>query len=914
MTLLSRLKLFAASNLALCLASCAPADQADNDNQPPATIEAIAQALDVKYTILANKHGGQCQALELQPVERETYISDCRAGTCERPVARIVSDKSCMESSISLSAPMDMPPFGWKIYFNQVHPIIHVDEGAFDITHINGDLYSLSPNQSFKGLSENKPHSVSFVSSGLLLTEAQAMANFYITDGEDKPYILQSTRAVNNPVTGLPELPMLSEFIDEERQFRGGLKENMKWAKANVLYEANQETKLQQDAIDYGIIPKPEKIIPYDGDKDVNLSKGISVTSGTVPKKFVEAALAHLDVLGINQNPSGISVKLIPLETEDSAAGSYTLDAKPEGVEIKAIDGEGFANAFYSLAGLFQLGKTTIPSVYIEDTPRFAFRGLHIDLARNFHSKDSLLKVIDQMAAYKLNKLHLHLADDEGWRLEISDLSELTDIGSKRCHDLSERKCLLPFLGSGPNASHSVNGFLTTADYKKLLQYAAMRHIEIIPSLDMPGHSRAAIKSMEARYHHFSAFGEMDKAEEFLLTDFNDETEYRSIQNYNDNTLNVCMESTYNFVEKVVSELQDLHTQAGVPLVRYHIGADETAGAWFESPKCKAFLEANKDVSDIKELGPYFIQHVAKMLDEKGIMIAGWDDGMGHTDPTKIPKNVQSNYWGLFSWEDSKNHKSGIKLAHSRANLGWDIVVSTPEALYFDFPYELDPKEGGYYWGTRQLNTRRVFEFMPENLAAHAEIWTDAYGNDLEISDEIIHDEAGRAVYNPLSKGTRIHGIQAQVWSETVRSQAQLEYQLFPRLLAVSERAWRAAKWEVPYNHSGATYSKLTSNFTAENKVLREKDWQRFASILGEKEMPKLEKFDIFYRLPTIGAVIDAQSTLRANAIFPSLPIQFKDGGNDWQDYSGPVKIKGPVQVRSRSQSGKRLGRALIVN
>jgi hexosaminidase len=161
------------------------------------------------------------------------------------------------------------------------------------------------------------------------------------------------------------------------------------------------------------------------------------------------------------------------------------------------------------------------------------FRGLHVDVARNFHSKAEILAILDQMAAYKLNRLHLHLADDEGWRVEIAGLPELTTIGSRRCHDLAERTCLLPQLGAGPDPSAPVNGFYSRADYIEIVRAAQARHIQVIPSFDMPGHSRAAIKAMEARAARLRAEGKPEaEAGRYLLSEAGNASVYSSIQHY----------------------------------------------------------------------------------------------------------------------------------------------------------------------------------------------------------------------------------------------------------------------------------------------------------------------------------------------------------------------------------------------
>jgi hexosaminidase len=144
------------------------------------------------------------------------------------------------------------------------------------------------------------------------------------------------------------------------------------------------------------------------------------------------------------------------------------------------------------------------------------------------------------MAAYKMNKFHFHLSDDEGWRIEIPGLPELTDIGSKRCHDLTETKCLLPQLGSGPNANNNGSGYFSKADYIEIVRYAQARNIEVIPEIDTPAHMRAAVVSMEARYQKLSKAGKMAEANEYRLLDPTDTSNLTSVQFYDKkNCLNI---------------------------------------------------------------------------------------------------------------------------------------------------------------------------------------------------------------------------------------------------------------------------------------------------------------------------------------------------------------------------------------
>jgi hexosaminidase len=521
---------------------------------------------------------------------------------------------------------------------------------------------------------------------------------------------------------------------------------------------------------------------------------------------------------------------------------------------------------------------------------------LLIDVARNFHDKDFILSMLEQMSAYKLNKLHLHLGDDEGWRLEIPSLPELTEIGASRCFDLKDEQCLVSQLGAGVDKTTEVNGYYSVADYQEILKAASARHIQVIPSLDMPGHSRAAIKAMAARTKKYDIAEQSDKAKQFNLYDKNDPTVYSSVQFYNDNTINVCLESSYDFVTEVMIQVKQIHADAGQPLTRYHIGADETAGAWVESQACKDFIANNdKGVKDMSELGAYFIERVASILSELDIETAGWSDGMEHTRKENMPTIVQANAWDALFW-------SGHNKVHQLVNRDWQIVLSSPDVLYFDFPYEADPKEHGYYWASRHTNTEKVFQFMPDNLPVHAEFWLDRQDNVYEADD----------TKTPLKAGNRFLGLQAQLWSENTRTDNVAQYKIFPRLFAVAERAWHLADWAVPYNYQGAKYTQNTGVFTDEKRDNRDQQWKVFANAIGQKALAKLENDKMFYRLPTVGAIVK-DGKLYANVAFPGVAIEYQDKAGKWLKYQAPVSVEGVVKVRSISFDGQRKGRSVAV-
>jgi len=862
-------------------------------NAGQAEIDAIAAQLDIKYELISNRQKEKCD-------EENT-------------------GGLCFEAKLTLTAKEDINVKGWQIYYSQIAPLHNYDSEDLLVEHLNGDMHRISLKDNFTGLKANESKEIVYRAGYWSMAESDVMPNFIVTADQLSPKVIASTKASIDTDTGLEVLPFVTPYTDHENHFKRSANDNTEWLTASDFYNRNEKVAGAQVNIDTAIIPSPKQIIQPRIAGQLELSTGLNVTLSNADKADVEAALNRLSSLGIKESNDGVNLKASIKEDESKAKGSYQLAVTTDGIQIEGVDAAGVFNAIQSLASLVKVGDTSIPFVSIIDEPLFEFRGVLVDTSRNFRSKEFILKLLDQMAAYKLNKLHFHLGDDEGWRLEIPGLPELTDIGSKRCFDLNEENCLMPQLGAGLDSSASVNGYYSVADYTEILQAASARHIQVLPSLDMPGHARAAIKAMEARYNKYMKLENVAMAEQYLLHDLEDKSEYSSVQFYGDNTINACRESSYAFVEKVMQEVQKIHKDAGQPLTRYHIGADETAGAWVESPLCKEFI-ANNDqgITEVKQLGSYFVERVSNMISEMGIEPAAWSDGLEHTRKENMPSVVQANAWDHLPWEAHKK-------VHDLANRNWQVVISTPDVTYFDFPYEADPKEHGYYWASRNTNTEKVFQFMPENLPVHAEFWTDRENNPYvaddtpqaakEVKESDSHGAHAPATkaHLPLSEGRKFYGLQAQLWGENLRSDALAEYKLFPRLIALAERAWYLPTWAVPYNYEGFKYSQETNTFTGDMRKARDAEWARFANVLGQKEFAKLELANIHYRLPTVGAKI-VDGKLHANTAFPGLVIEYKDGEQNWQVYQQPVAINDIVKVRASTHSGDRKGRIVTVN
>ena len=845
-----------------------------------ALLNQIGETLDIRYRVVTNVPDEHCD--------------------------KNAADARCFLAEIDLTSQVDIDSKDWSIYYSQMRPIQSIVGDEFSISRIQGDLHKIAPAAGFSGIKKGETKTIQFRGELWQLSEIDAMPNYYIVADGLEPVVIRSTQLSLDPETGMEVRPYVSAFTDSDSQYKRRETDKLEWATTQVLYRNNLDTPNDAKLAENAILPTPSKVSLKSGAQPISLKAGLKLSLNGVGPEVVDAALLRLARLGVGQSDNGIKTLLLPL-LAPGVVGEYRLDIASDEIKLFAAADAGFSYGLASLTALVDVNTLTVNPMLVEDAPRYDFRGMHIDVSRNFHSKQLILDLLDQMAAYKLNKLHLHMADDEGWRLEIAGLPELTEVGSKRCHDLNEDTCLLPQLGSGPFSDAQVNGYYSKADYIEILQYANARQIQVIPSMDMPGHSRAAIKSMEARYRSLMAADKAEEAKQYLLSDSEDNTVYSSIQYYSDNTLNVCMESTFTFIDKVIDEIAALHKQAGVPLDLYHIGADETAGAWIESPACKAFIANNdKGVTNMEELGAYFIERTAKLLADKGIEAAGWSDGMSHTRPENMPKQVQSNIWDVVA------HGGHVR-AHQQANLGWQAVLGQPEVLYFDFPHEADPKEHGYYWASRNTNSKKIHSFMPGNLPANAEQWTDIENLPFEADDTLKTDAAGKVISGPLKTSYSFAGIQGQLWSETVRSDEVAEYMMFPRLMMLAERAWHQPSWEVPYQHQGVVYNQNSGYFTKEMRQAQANDWHRVANTLGAKELLKLDKANIAYRVPTPGAVIK-EGKLFANVIFPGLEIEYRDVGGQWLAYAEGVKVTAPVEVRIIAADGKRKGRTLVVN
>ena len=540
---------------------------------------------------------------------------------------------------------------------------------------------------------------------------------------------------------------------------------------------------------------------------------------------------------------------------------AYRLRVDPaHGADVLGNSPAGVARGLETLRQLLpaadgQRRPLAVPAVDIVDAPRFPWRGLMVDVARNFQDKAEVMRLIELMAQYKLNRLHLHLTDDEAWRLEIRGLPELTTYGSRRGHAADESHHLLPAHGSGPRLDdpHG-SGYYTADDFVAILRFAAARRIEVIPEIEMPGHARAAVKAMAYRARVLRQQGRRD-ADDYLLSDPADASRYRSAQLHTDNVIDPGLPSTYRFIDHVVAEIARLYQVAGVPLTTLHVGGDELAqGAWVGSPASRRLMK-RRHMKTFADLWDHFYERVAASVGRTGARVAGWEelgvrDGRGNpprpaaANPRFAGRGFQLQVWNNFD--------ANADLANRLANAGYPVVLSPASTLYFDMAHDPDLWEPGADWAG-QADLAEVHDLIPFDLTRRPA------GEAAAGPQPVALTEQGRG---------NIIGLEGTMFSEILREPATIDYLLMPRLLALAERAWAA---DPPWTSADPTQAE----------ALRRADWSRFVSLLGRRILPRLDAEwpDLAYRLPPPGLRC-RNGGVDVNHEFPGVSVRYTRDGS----------------------------------
>lgn len=638
---------------------------------------------------------------------------------------------------------------------------------------------------------------------------------------------------------------------------------------------------LDKSDLDY-IIPTPSNFIINDGEVEILNNYSIVIDQNfNLSEQLINSVfdgIVNIDFDNTNEVKSRITVDL----DESINTESYQLSVSDGGISISSADSAGALYALQSLKQIFLISKlenTPLKFIEINDSPKFSYRGMLLDISRNFYGPDKIKQIIDYLSFFKINYLDFRLSDDEGWRLEIPGLEELVEVGSKRAYTKDEFENLIPMYGSGPDTNSTGSGYLSRSDYVDILKYASERNISVIPQISVPSHMRSAIVSMNARYQKYMEMGNQVEAEKYLLIDPDDKSEYYSAQGFTDNIMNICRESSFTFYEKVIDEIYLMYKDAGIEMAKFGVAADELPyGAWQKSPMCDKFMSENSISGDYNALYELMQRRIYNKISSYGATMTGWDDILlklteKNQSETQIKDFFKDDDILLFVWKNDWG-EGRQDMIYKYANLGYKTIMSNSSAFYFDMVDDKDLDNIGLSWSGyanyKDMWTVDVFD-----------VFNDLYGVEKNnISREYIEN----SVKLDEDKKDNIIGVQSQIWSETIRDEGILDYMFMPNIIVFSQKAW---------SHENS-WMDISNNDSKREKI--ENEWNKFANNIGQRVLPMVDNIfgGLAYDLPKPGGII-ANDTLYANTVFPGLNIKYTlDGSNpefSSETFTSPIKI-----------------------
>lgn len=735
----------------------------------------------------------------------------------------------------------------WAIYYNQIHTnLIQEEECGIKIEEIKTNFYKISPTSSYEAIKPGDSLVIPFYVKGRIIKESRAPEGaYYVKYNSNKEEKIFPLKLEVRPF----KLPVYEKVGQNLPPYPNGIQ----------VYQDNSRFSANVEVKPTDIFPSIKKVVQKEG--SISIDGRINLIHPDIFQNeaaFLTQKMKDLYNIQIDKE-APISIELKLSKFEETNPEYYHLTIKDNKIQIESGDAHGIFNGIQTLFALIHFEKLPIqiPNLVVSDYPDLMYRGLMYDVARNFTNKNNLLKLIDRMASYKLNVLHLHLSDDEGWRLEIPGIEELTTVGATRAHTLDESKCLYPNYSGGAFPSELGTGYYSVNDFIEILQYAKTRHISVIPEIDLPGHARAAIKAMLARYNKYNT-ADKTKAEEYLLTDFNDQSVYTSAQGYTDNVINIALPSAYAFSEKIIDEIIKMYAQAEVPLVSFHIGGDEVPkGSWEKSALCKKFME-QEGIANTADLHDYFLEKMAGILKSKGVKVATWQEGGLNRD-----ESINMEHLGriniLYCWNTLPDW-NGDRIPYSLANAGYNIVLSNLTNFYFDLSYSSHKDEPGHQWAGF-INEYSSFNMLPFNLYHSTRKTLSGTNIDLNTAPE------GKPELNKEAKN-RILGVQGQLFAETIRSYEMSEYYLFPKMFGLVERGWNSSpSW-------GNNPKDWNNNPEYENALLL------YNAKIAKKELPRLQREGVNFRVSPPGIILH-DGKLYANSAVPGVEIRYTTDGSE---------------------------------
>jgi hexosaminidase len=465
------------------------------------------------------------------------------------------------------------------------------------------------------------------------------------------------------------------------------------------------------------LIPVPVEVKYMPGSYRLGKELTVSFPSGLENKAFLLEHLrskfstaAGIEVKEVAGGNAQLSLSTFVTDTIQNFE-SYQLQINQQGVKLSAPSSAGL---FYGLQTLWQLLPPAIeskskaegvnwslPYCSIKDAPRVGWRGLMLDVARHFFTKQQVKDFIDHMAAYKYNRLHLHLTDDQGWRLEIKALPKLTEVGAFR----GERTGRWGEFGKqDPKEPKTYGGYYTQDDIKELLAYAAQRHIAILPEIDIPGHSMAFLAAYPELSCTPGTSYQVNGGDRFMHWPGGGKF-YSDI----DNNLCPANERVYGLLDTIFTEVAALF-----PMEYIHMGGDEAYKGWWEKSPAIAALMKREKLKDMHEVQSYFVKRVGKIIASKGKKMMGWDEIMeGGLAPGAA----------VMSWQGEKGGIAASKMKHP-------VVMSPNTYTYVDL-YQGDPLSEPPTYGMVRLKKSYEFNPVPEGadpayiLGGQANLWSE---------------------------------------------------------------------------------------------------------------------------------------------------------------------------------------------
>ena len=498
----------------------------------------------------------------------------------------------------------------------------------------------------------------------------------------------------------------------------------------------------QSDDQDIALIPQPVSLVKKSGffilPKQMTIQVGKNADVKKIGMQLAERimmATGYKVMLNENTEPASNGISLVLSAGKSFPKEGYNLEVNTTNIIVEAAEPAGL---FYGMQTLLQLlpkeiesnskiekEKWEIPAVTINDHPRFGWRGLMLDVSRHFFTKEQVKRYIDDMVKYKFNTLHWHLTDDQGWRIEIKSFPKLTSVGSWRVDKTGTFGRFSPPLPDEPRNS---GGFYTQNDIKEIVQYAKDRFINILPEIDVPGHSLAAI----AAYPELTCTPgtyKVNSGEQLMVWPGGGQHFYGLM----DNALCPANEKVYEFLDKVFTEVAQLF-----PFEYIHMGGDETARNFWEKSEAVKELMKKEKLKNLDEVQSYFVKRMVKIIASKGKKLIGWDE---------ILEGGLAPGAAVMSW---RGMKGGIEAAR----MGHEVVMTPTDFVYIDYmqgDVTLEPP----VYSTLRLKKAYQFEPVPDGVNA-----------------------------------SLIKGGQANLWTEQVYNMRHAQYMTWPRGFAVAEALW----------------------------------------------------------------------------------------------------------------------------